>query len=132
MCGYTDGGIKRFWVRVTVARRACEVFRCSTDALSIAIIIALCTTRTGKRLYQERLGSGTSAFTASPVANNGRIYFTSEGGDVYVVRAGAAYELRATNKLDAVSLATPAISEGMLYFRTSDTLMASGSSQARR
>jgi outer membrane protein assembly factor BamB len=82
--------------------------------------------KTGTRLYQERIGGGTSAFTASPVANNGRLYLTSEEGDVFVLKAGPSYGLLATNKLDAVTLASPAISEGRLFFRTKDHLMAFG------
>lgn len=81
---------------------------------------------TGKRMYQQRLGGGTSAFTASPVANNGRLYIASEEGDVFVVKAGPSYELLAMNKLDAAVLASPAISEGRLFFRTSDQLLAFG------
>ena len=81
---------------------------------------------TGARHYQERLGGGTSAFTASPVANNGRIYLISEECDIYVVRAGATYELLATNRLDAVCLASPAISDGRLFVRTKDEVLAFG------
>ena len=84
---------------------------------------------TGKRLYQQRLGGGTSAFTSSPVAADGKIYFASEDGDVFVVKAGPKYELIAQNSLNGVCLATPAISEGILFFRTKDFLMAINSSQ---
>ena len=80
--------------------------------------------KTGERAYQQRLAQG--AFTASPVANNGRVYIPSEEGDIYVVKAGPAYELVATNKMDAPVLATPAISEGKLYIRTTTHLMAFG------
>jgi outer membrane protein assembly factor BamB len=80
--------------------------------------------KTGKRMYQQRLGGGTSAFTASPAANNGRLYFASEEGNVFVVKAGPQYELLSVNKLDAALLASPAISEGRLFFRTKDQIMA--------
>ena len=80
--------------------------------------------KTGNRLYQQRLGEGTSAFTASPVASGGHLYFSSEDGDIYVVKAGPAYELAATNKLDAAILATPAISDGQLFVRTKDQVLA--------
>ena len=83
--------------------------------------------RTGERLYQERLGTGTSAFTASLVAADGKIYATAEDGDVYVVRAGRTFELLASNSLGDVALATPAISEGVLYFRTAKRIVAIGS-----
>jgi len=82
--------------------------------------------RTGERLYQKRLGRGGTGFTASPVAADGKLYFTSEEGDVYVVKAGPEFELLATNALDEVTMATPAISDGTLYFRTSAHLVAVG------
>jgi outer membrane protein assembly factor BamB len=94
-------------------------------------VLSVFDAKSGMRMYQQRLGGGTSAFTASPVANNGRVYFTSEEGDVYVMRAGASFELLATNKLDAISLASPAISEGRLYFRTKDHILAFGASPQR-
>ena len=53
--------------------------------------------KTGERIYQERLGGKGGAFTASPVASDGKIYLSSEDGDVFVVKAGPKYELLATN-----------------------------------
>lgn len=82
--------------------------------------------RSGELLYQERLGGGSSGFTASPVAADGKVYFTSEEGDVFVVGVGPKFELLATNRLDEVTMATPAISEGTLYFRTRTRLVAVG------
>ncbi|MEZ5318951.1 MAG: PQQ-binding-like beta-propeller repeat protein [Vicinamibacterales bacterium] len=82
--------------------------------------------KTGERLYQQRLGNGTTAFTSSIVAGDGKVYFTSEDGDVFVVRAGREFELLATNPLGEVTLATPAISEGTMYFRTDRSLIAIG------
>ena len=79
---------------------------------------------TGERVYRKRLGSGGMGFSASPVAANGKIYFTSEFGDVFVVRAGPEFELLATNSLDEIAMATPAISEGKLYFRTRSHVLA--------
>ena len=79
---------------------------------------------TGNRLYQERLGQGMSAFSASPVASDGKIYIASEDGDVYVVRAGPKYELLAKNSMGEVCMATPAISEGALIFRTQSQLIS--------
>jgi outer membrane protein assembly factor BamB len=82
--------------------------------------------RTGTRAYQQRLGQGATAFTASPVASGGHIYFATEDGEVYVIKAGPTFELIATNKLDAAMLATPAISEGRLFIRTKDEILAFG------
>ena len=79
--------------------------------------------RTGERKYQARLGEG-GGFSASPVAANGKIYFTSEDGDVFVVQAGPEFELLATNPMGEVCMATPAISEGVLLFRTQGHVVA--------
>ena len=68
--------------------------------------------KTGERKYQERLAGGTSAFTASPVAANGKVYFANEDGQVFVVKAGPTFEIVATNDMASPVLATPAISEG--------------------
>ena len=73
--------------------------------------------KTGERLYQERLGGKGGAFSASPVAADGKIYLTSEDGDVFVVKAGRTYELLATNPVGEVLMATPAIADGVLYIR---------------
>jgi outer membrane protein assembly factor BamB len=82
--------------------------------------------RTGDRLYQQRLGRGASGFSASPVAADGKLYFTSETGDVYVIKAGPEFEQLAMNSLDEIAMATPAIAEGILYFRTRNHLVAIG------
>jgi outer membrane protein assembly factor BamB len=80
----------------------------------------------GKKHYSKRLGSGRSGFTASPVATDGKVYFSSEEGDIYVVKAGTEFELLATNDMGEVCMATPAISEGTLYFRTHHHVIAVG------
>lgn len=78
----------------------------------------------GELLYRERLGGGRSGFTASPVAADGKLYFTSEEGDIFVVQAGPRFQLLATNPMGEVCMATPAISDGMLLVRTKDHLVA--------
>jgi outer membrane protein assembly factor BamB len=81
---------------------------------------------TGETLYQERLGAGQSGFTSSPVAADGKIYITNEDGDTYVVKAGRTFELLATNELGETMMATPAISDGVIYFRAREHLFAIG------
>src|SRR5207244_1458456 len=63
--------------------------------------------KTGNRVYQQRVGPGGSV-VASPVAAAGRLYITGEEGDIYVVKAGAQYELLAKNSVGEPVLATPA------------------------
>ena len=83
--------------------------------------------RTGERRYQERLGGKGGAFSASPVAADGKIYFASEDGEMFVVKAGPTYELLATNPMGEVLMATPAISDGVIFVRGMQTLFALGS-----
>ena len=87
-------------------------------------VLSVFDARTGQRHYQGRLADGRTGFSASAVASNGRIYFTSEEGDVYVVKAGPSFEQLAVNPLGEVTMATPAISEGTMFFRTRGHLVA--------
>jgi len=82
--------------------------------------------KTGEKKYETRLGGATSAFTSSPVANDGKVYVAGEDGQVLVVAAGPKYELLATNDMSAPVLATPAISEGRLLLRTQTEVVAVG------
>ncbi len=82
--------------------------------------------KTGEKVYQERIGEKGGAFTASPVAAAGKLYLTSEEGEIHVVKAGPKYELLATNLMNEVCMATPAISEGMLFVRTQHNMFAIG------
>jgi hypothetical protein len=45
-------------------------------------------------------------------------FWREEHIEVYVLRAGPEYELLATNVMDEVVMATPAISDGLLVVRT--------------
>ena len=85
---------------------------------------------TGERVYQERLGGSGGAFTASPVASEGKIYLASEDGDMFVVKAGPKYELLAKNPVGEVMMATPAISDGMVIVRTISHLYAFGNTDS--
>lgn len=82
--------------------------------------------KTGKLHYTQRLGTGTVGFSASPVAADGKVLITSEEGEVYVIRHGKEYELLASNKLGEIAMATPAIADGVLYFRTRGHVVAIG------
>jgi outer membrane protein assembly factor BamB len=72
--------------------------------------------KTGERVYRQRVGAG--AYTASPIAADGKLYFTTEEGDVIVARAGAEYEELARNAMGEICMSTPAISDGVLVVRT--------------
>jgi outer membrane protein assembly factor BamB len=73
---------------------------------------------TGEEVFRARIGGGGGSFTASPVAADGRLYFTTETGEVHVVRAGPRYEELATNEMKDTCMSTPAISDGVMLVRT--------------
>ena len=81
---------------------------------------------TGERVLRARVGGG-GAFSASPVAADGRLYFASEDGDVFVVKAGPQYLEIAKNPVGEVIMTTPAISNGTMFIRTLGGVVAIGS-----
>jgi outer membrane protein assembly factor BamB len=81
--------------------------------------------RSGRDVYKRRLG-GAGGYTASPLASDGRLYFTSEDGEVRVVKAGPEFELLSLNTVSEPCLATPAISDGIFFVRTRSNLYAFG------
>ena len=82
--------------------------------------------KTGAISYSERLGSGSEGFTASPVSDGRHLFFASEVGNVFVVPADGKFSVVATNKLGETCMASPAISDGTLFFRTRERLTAIG------
>ncbi len=82
---------------------------------------------TGKLMWQNRLGvARREGFSASPVAVDGKIFFTNDEGETFVLRAGATFELLRTNKIGEGTLATPALVDGRWYIRTERNLFAIG------
>jgi outer membrane protein assembly factor BamB len=79
--------------------------------------------KSGELVYQQRL---PGSFSASPVAADSRLYFASEDGDVFVVKAGRQYELLSRNTMGQPLMATPAISQGMLIVRGENAIYAFG------
>ena len=76
---------------------------------------------TGEIKYKESL---KEPFTASGIAADGKLYFSSEDGNVYVIKAGPEFQLLAKNSLKDICMATPAISGNTLFFRTQPYLIA--------
>jgi outer membrane protein assembly factor BamB len=77
---------------------------------------------TGKEIYGKQRFSGAASFTASPWAYNGKLFFLSEDGQTFVVKAGPKFELLQTNDLEELCLATPAVSQGHLLIRSASKL----------
>ncbi len=72
--------------------------------------------KTGKLLWQLRL---KGAFTSSPVAADGHLYYFSENGKAYVVDvSGPKGKIVAENELGATILCTPAIADHSVFVRS--------------
>ena len=88
-------------------------------------IISAYDPQTGKRAFRGRAGTG-GAFSASPVAADGRLYVASEDGEVYVLSATPELKEIAKNDMKEVVMATPAISDGLIVVRTTGHLYGIG------
>ncbi len=82
--------------------------------------------QTGREIYRQRLAHQGSGFSASPVAADGRLYFSSEDGDMFVVRAGETFAVNAPNSMGEPLMATPALADGHMYVRGEKHLFAIG------
>ena len=82
--------------------------------------------KSGSEVYRQRLPDVGNGFSASPIAADGKIYLSSEDGDILVVKAGPTFEHVATNKMGELLMATPALSNGVMYVRTVSSLFAIG------
>jgi outer membrane protein assembly factor BamB len=79
----------------------------------------------GKLVYQDRLGVAIrEGFSASPVHVNGKVFFTNDDGQTFVVEAGRTFKLLRTNELGERTLASPALVDGTWYWRTAGFLRA--------
>jgi len=76
---------------------------------------------TGEVKYKENL---KEAFTASGIAADGKVYLSSEDGNIYVIKAGPKFDLLAKNKMNDICMATPAISGNLIFFRTQHFVIA--------
>lgn len=80
--------------------------------------------KTGKLLYKERV---KGAFSASPVAGDGKVYCLNETGLTTVLDGKAdTFEVLSSNDLGEETLGTPAIANGCIIIRTSKSLYCIG------
>lgn len=81
--------------------------------------------KTGQVLYQGRLGEPKKeGFSASPIAHDGKVFFTNDDGETFVLQAGREFKLLHVNSLGEQTLASPALVDNRWYFRTSSSLIA--------
>ena len=85
---------------------------------------------TGKMMWQQRLSEPVKhGYSASPIGVDGKVYFTNDAGDTFVLKAGPKYELLHVNRLGERTLASPALVEGKWYIRTEGHLYCIGFAQ---
>ena len=82
---------------------------------------------TGEPFYQQVRSDKPYNIKASPVGANGKLYISTEEGDVVVVRMGEKYEALATNTLsDQSFISTPAVVDGDMFLRSRTHLFRIG------
>lgn len=97
------------------------LYVCKDNGMLVALDAATGDERWKRRLTEERTG-----FTASAVAGDGKLYYTSEDGLVSVLDADKDRAALATNNLGETCLSTPAVSDGVMYWRTRGHVVAIG------
>lgn len=95
----------------------------------MASIVTCFEAATGRVMWQQRLGHAQrESFSASPIAVDGKVFFTNDEGRTFVLRAGPEFELLHTNDIGARTLTSPALVDGYWYIRTTSELLAIGES----
>jgi outer membrane protein assembly factor BamB len=89
-------------------------------------IVTMLNPESGELLHQGRLPGGSDTFYASPVAGDGKVYISSEKGQVFVLPPGPKLEPTAVNDMGDGIYATPALVDGRIYLRTVNTLYCFG------
>lgn len=93
----------------------------------IQSILTVFEAKSGTLVYQDRLGEPVKeGFSSSPVAVGDRLFFTNDQGQTFVVQAGRTFKLLHVNELKAPVLASPALVDGVWYWRTDRELIAIG------
>jgi outer membrane protein assembly factor BamB len=82
--------------------------------------------KSGEEVYRQRLPLVGSGFSASPVAADGKIYLSNEDGEILVIAAGSKFTHLGTNSMGELLMATPALSDGVMYVRSAASLFAIG------
>ena len=93
----------------------------------IASIATCFEAASGQSKWQGRMGEARrEGFSASPVAVDGKVFFTNDVGETYVLAAGPEFKLLGVNRLNGRTLASPAAVDGRWYFRTESHLVCIG------
>ena len=83
-------------------------------------------TETGKTIWKGTLEKHRSAFSASPVVADGKVYMTREDGKTFVVADGDEFKMLGSSELKEQTVATPVLVDGRIYLRTYENLYCIG------
>lgn len=74
---------------------------------------------TGKPLWKKRLGG---RFRCSPLQIGNHVYFLNQDGKATIIETGREFKIKATNQLEGMFLASPAVADGALFLRSATHL----------
>ena len=86
-------------------------------------IVTCIDSQTGERVWRERFGG---SYTASSMASGGKVYLFDETGQTIVLAAGREPTILAQNNLNVRTIASPAASNGNIFIRSDQQLIAVG------
>lgn len=86
-------------------------------------IVTVVDAETGRRVWQDRVGG---IYSASPLAGDGKVYLFSETGETVVLQAGRELNILQRNDLGERVVSSPAVSDGRIFIRTDEALIAVG------
>ena len=91
-----------------------RVYMVSNDGIATCVDF-----ESGEEIWKERIGG---LHSSSVLNASGRIHFFDEDGVATIIQPGDALEILARNKLDDGFMASPAVSDGALFLRTTTHL----------
>jgi outer membrane protein assembly factor BamB len=93
----------------------------------MASIASCFNAKTGELITQTRLGEPQKeGFSASPLAVGGKVFFTNDEGDTFVLSPAPDFKLLHVNRIGEQTLASPALVDGRWCIRTASHLWAIG------
>jgi outer membrane protein assembly factor BamB len=107
------------------------IYRGKVYALNNSGLFGCFDLKTGAEHFYERIRHRGNGFSASPVAADGKIYCAGEDGVVFVIEASGKFKLLAEHPVGEPLMATPALSNGVLYLRGTRSLFAVGKPRAQ-
>jgi outer membrane protein assembly factor BamB len=89
-------------------------------------ILTILDAATGTLLKQDRLRDAPGEYYASPVAGDGKAYFSSREGKISVLETKSPWNVLSVNDMGDELFATPALHDGRIYVRSNSALSCFG------